>query len=290
VSRARWVVAAIAAAAVAPLAGAGWRSGGARAAAPEARRALADVSVVAQRRATAPDAIRELADPLPSDITADVRADETANARASTWRVTVRRPGQLVALRTAGVRAAGEDWVAVRIEGEASGASEFEPMTWETTDPKTLATTRGLLRLAPEGSALTARLSLAAPAPVVRHEAERRHVCEAHGDGSGGFTVLCKIDGEGRRVGVANVTDPRPLEDVWTMAPQAPKKTGRRGSTVVRLDLPLGPGAARARVLGYVDGMTGVVVRAEASWLHGEPEPSLTVLTTARAQPAAPRF
>jgi hypothetical protein len=136
------------------------------------------------------------------------------------------------------------------------------------------------------------RLSLATTAPIVRRHAERRHACEAHGDGSGGFTVLCRVDPEARRVGVANVTDPRPLEDVWAMPVPKPKRApaGRAAATLVRLDLPLRPGESRGRVVGYVDGLTGVVVRAEASWLHAEPEPSLALLASARTQPTSWNF
>src|SRR5262249_4905976 len=99
--------------------------------------------------------------------------------------------------------------------------------------------------------------------------------CAGHHDGLGGFTVLCRFAKAARHVGVANVTSARSLDDAWVVGDKAP---------LVRLDLPLAPGAAQGRVIGFSYGVSGVVLRAEAAWPEGE-QASLVIEESERAQP-----
>jgi hypothetical protein len=76
--------------------------------------------------------------------------------------------------------------------------------------------------------------------------------------------------------GVANVTGARSLDDAWLVAgPSGP---------LVRLDLPASQGGAEARVVGMVQGVKGVVLRAEATFFEGE-APALSLEASERAQP-----
>ena len=94
--------------------------------------------------------------------------------------------------------------------------------------------------------------------------------------------VIVRIDAAGKV--------PEPEADArWT-------RIGLNGAWVipgkeplVRLDLPLSPGLAEARLIGFVHGLTGASIRAEAAWAPGE-EPTLLVEASERVQPANPGF
>ena len=219
-----------------------------------------------------PPEVRETSAPVPADVTASVRP-----AKGGGWSVRLSRRGQLVAVRHGSVRAAAA--------GEASlvlAAGDAEPVIWETTRLDTLATVRGTIHVEglEAGGKPLARLRLAeAPVPAGR-EARRLHTCAAHEDGAGGFTVLCRVRA---RPGAASVTGDDDKADVWVVPADA------TGASVARLDLPASSAGVAARVLGYSAGVDGVVVRAEASRVAGEPRPVLSLLSAERAQPQIPR-
>lgn len=208
----------------------------------------------------------------PPDVT--VELTEAPNA----LRLVLRRPRYIVALRTADRVEAAEDWVSAGIEG--LGGRELG-MEWETTDPRSLDTVRGGLWIAagPEGPTVT-WFGLPEPVVVASHQ-EHLHTCRALGATGGGFTILCRVARSARKLSVTNVTDESLLSNVWMSAGAA---------HIARLDLPLGEGDAPARLMGYVDGVTAVVVRAEASWVRGEEHPTLALFAATRRQPVVATF
>jgi len=212
----------------------------------------------------------------PGDLKVEITPDGAGH------RVVVRRPGHLVALHYGRARAAGRDWAAVHVEIKASGSpaqagKPLDPLVWETTPLDALTTSRGLVSLHPEGGELRADLSLSAPPEPWGKASGPHHTCAAHRDPHGGFTVLCRLHHGAHRASAANVTGPRVEDHAWVVSGKEP---------LVRLDLPLFPGLAEARVIGFVHGLTGAVLRAEASWAPGE-EPTLVIEEAERDQPVA---
>lgn len=211
--------------------------------------------------------------PAPTDLSAEV------SGGGPELRLSLRRAGHLVALGDGTTRAAGEDWVAVTLDPRTGNAASPPSLVWETTDLASLATTRGVVRFRPgAGAPVPELVSSAPPAIAARHEG-KHHRCEAVHDERGGFVVLCLVDAKARRVAAASPVGARALEDVWI----GPSRPGR--PTLVRLDLPVVRGGAAARLVGYVDGATAVAVRAEASWLFGEPSAKLFLGALSKVQP-----
>ncbi len=87
--------------------------------------------------------------------------------------------------------------------------------------------------------------------------------------------MLCTFAKGVRVTGVANVTGAHALDDAWLVPEKSP---------LVRLDLPRSPGGAEGRVIGLVQGVTGVALRVEASFAEGE-APALVFGESERAQP-----
>lgn len=216
--------------------------------------------------------------PAPADLKVEITRDGRGH------RVVVRRPGHLVALQYGAAHAAGKDWAAVHVEVSASAsrsksasASPLDPLVWESTPLDALTTARGLVSLHQEGDELRADLSLSEAPVSAGTDSGAHHTCAAHRDTAGGFAVLCRLHHGAKRVSVANVTGPRVEDDTWVTDGKDP---------LVRLDLPLVPGAAEARVVGFVHGFTGAVIRVEGSWPEGE-APALVIAETERTQPIA---
>jgi hypothetical protein len=113
-----------------------------------------------------------------------------------------------------------------------------------------------------------AKLFVLPPAAPVAVEKRHLHTCASYRDTRTGFTVVCQLHRGAWRVGVANLTGENPSQDVWATPGEEP---------TVRLDLPIAKGGAEARLLGYISGGTGIAIRAEASWIEGEDEPSITL-------------
>lgn len=218
-----------------------------------------------------PPPMRELSAEVPDDVKFEVRAEGDAIVR-----VHVRRAGHLVALRRLDARSAGAEEASLPVlRSELTDAA----LVWETTrlEPaESSRTTRGVLRLDVDGKP---RSRLAESPAVVPRDERRKHRCWSYADGFGGSTVLCRI---AAYASAANVTGEDPLQDAWAV-PNIER-------SLVRLDLPAPLDAAEARVVGYVDGRTAVVIRAESSFLPGEAGPSLTVLSAEREQRPVAHF
>jgi hypothetical protein len=206
-----------------------------------------------------------------------------AKADRDEVRVTLRRPGSLVALIHPAARSSAEHEATLHVQRPRGAGSESTELVWEATPMAGLATTRGLLLLRAHGADLEAELSeLDAPRPAGTFDGPL-HACRAHADAVRGFVVLCRLDRSARRVKPADVTGARPLELV-----AAERTPPRDRGPLVRLDLPLEPGEAQARAVGFVHGFSGFVLRAEASWAPGEAAPVLVVQHGARTQPVSP--
>jgi hypothetical protein len=176
------------------------------------------------------------------------------------------RQGFLVALRRAGARAVGDG--TARLDVGTGGTGEA-PVVWETTQVKTLETTRGTIDVGGGGEVRVAAVGVP---PAVAEEGKRGHRCRAHEDGSGGFAVVCQT---GAIAAARHVSSDAP-QDGLTMV---------REGTFVRLDLPAPVGRPEAFAIAYVDGFSRVVIRAEASMVAGEAKPSLALVSAARVQP-----
>lgn len=247
----------------------------------------ATASITADRPAAEPAAaesgVTSVDTAAPSDVTLEISAEGGRSQR-----VVVHRPGYLVALLHGAARSAGKDWAALRVQSAepsakrrpAAPGAEIDRLVWESTRLGTFVTERGLVSLSHDGSSLAGRLSLAAP-PVTAGETKTAHAaCVAHHDGAGGFTALCRLDHAARRVAAANVTGLRVIEGAVVV-------TDKHLDPLVRLDLPLAPGAGEARVVGFTLGRVGHALRVEASWAPGE-APALFFAEAARTQPQAP--
>lgn len=214
-----------------------------------------------------PEPERELS--APPDVTVVVSQEGSA------IRLSIKRPGYVVALRSREHVSVAQDWVSALVAGFDGRGLE---MQWETTDPRSLETVRGGLRIVGGTEGPTVDW-FSLPDPVVfASRQDRLHACRAHASGDG-YTVLCKVGKSARKLSVSNVTDETLLSNVWMSS----------GEThVVRLDLPLSEGEAPARMMSYLDGITAIVVRAEASWVRGEERPSMALFAATRGQPIVP--
>lgn len=249
--------------------------------APELERASPPASGLAR------DPEPSAAGAVPHDVTTTV-----ARAEQGKLRVTVGRPGHLVMLRAGASRGAGHGSASILLDGLQKQAEE--PLFWDTIDPSSLALARGVVRLSTgQGAEIVATPALIGYPASAATQDDHLHRCAAHGDGAGGFSVVCRLKPTAWRVGAASITGADPREDVWIMDARSvstgsidPTTGWSRVDTFVRMDLPLAPGAAEGRILTYMAAATGVVVRAEATRLPGE-EPSILITSASRAQPVS---
>lgn len=231
----------------------------------------ADRAVITEPR----DTVESLDTPPPADVAVEITPDPRGGHR-----IVLRRPGFLVSLRHESARAAGDDWSAIHLTAQPGQNAGRDRLVWETTNPTTLATTRGLVSLTLSGGSMRAALSSARDPEPAGAWKSKRATCAAHRDGLGGFTVLCRFAKGVQHVGVANVTGARALDDAWITAGSSP---------IVRLDLPRRPGGAEGRVIGFTSGRSGIALRAEASFPEGEAA-TLLLEESERVQPLAPAF
>lgn len=202
--------------------------------------------------------------PVPGDLKVTVR--KTARGPV----VSLQRPGHVVALKH------GRDrWVGLNRLDWTPKPGQPATLVWETTSSKTLETVRGEVSwAAEEGKAALQNATL----PVATaSESAVAHACRAHGDGAGGFVVMCKVDGA---AAAATVEGDDPRRGVWSQA---------GGATMVRFDIPMEGDGVDTKVLGYEKGGRGVIVRVEASRAPGESAPTLALLSDNRVQPQAIR-
>lgn len=223
--------------------------------------AAAKVDVAAAE--TAPPVVSE-GEPVeaPADLKITVQATKQGRL------LKVQRYGHVLAIRRGGSVHVGMHEV---ILPAAAGA---EDLVWEATSPKTLETLRGRATAPADGKATfgnTVRLA------TVTGDVMPSHRCVGHGDGAGGFTVLCSVDG---MAAAASVDGEDPKRGVWSLAGE---------KTVVRLDLPMNGDGASSKVMGYEKAGRGVLVRVEASRAPGELAAVLAVGSDGRVQPAVIR-
>jgi hypothetical protein len=200
---------------------------------------------------------------VPADLAVHVERDSAG------MHVRVGRRGFLVALRRDDARAVND--VTARLDVPPEG-TDVTPIAWETTKLATLETTRGTIGVDARGNL---RVRVGESPPSVAEDVKRGHRCRAHGDGSGGFTVVCRT---GTILAVRNLASDTPQEGVTTVT---------HDGTFVRLDLAAQAGRAAAFVIAYTDRNTRVVVRAEASLVAGEEKPSFALVSAYRDQPIA---
>lgn len=198
--------------------------------------------------------------PVPSDLKVTVR--KTAKGPI----VSFLRTGHVVALKQ------GKDrWVGLSRLDWTPKPGQPPTLVWETTSAKTLETVRGEVTWSGEDTKVAVQ-NATLPAATLS-EAAAQHACRAHGDGAGGFVVVCRVDGAAAAAAVEG-DDPR--KGVWSQAGT---------STMVRFDIPMEGDGIDTKVLGYEKGGRGVIVRVEASRAPGEAAPSLAILSDSRVQP-----
>ncbi|MEZ4298244.1 MAG: hypothetical protein R3B70_25045 [Polyangiaceae bacterium] len=196
---------------------------------------------------------------VPSDLVVSVSESPAGKT------LKVQRSGHLLA-----VVGAGERRVALHEITLAVGSASASELTWETTSPRSLETLRGKLSVGADGK--VAVTSVVAPASRVT-DTRHSHNCVGHGDGAGGFVVVCTVDAPAAGT---SLDGDKPQDGVWSLA-------GER--TLLRFDLPMTGDGASARVLGYEKGGQGVIVRIEASRVPGEEEAVLAIGADSRPQP-----
>lgn len=189
--------------------------------------------------------------------------------------ITVVHASHLVYLEQGGVRVLGY--------GSATlTASMAQPIVWETSEKDSLQTLVGDVVLE-ETSASKPKATLV-PRRMLKpaaETAEPRHACKAFAHEATTFSVLCRVNS--LTVSAARAFGDKPQDGVV--------HTASGETTFFRMALDPGEEGVDAQILGYADGVRGHVVRAEASFVAGEQAPSITLLSSSRAQPVPmPRF
>ncbi len=220
---------------------------------------------------------------------AEANAPVARLSRTSTGahRLVVEKTGTFVHLRYREVASAGPDWAAIELR-PGDRAPEADVAVWESTDPQTLATRRGLVRFSLAKGAAPEIAAAQEPRPGPQ-STSRVRACQAHEDGASGFAVVCRIGHETSGVRAIRPTAAKPLSGAWVWDVPGPGKKGK-ATRFVRFDLPLSPGSAESGALAYVHAGKGVVVRADATWASATETPSLLFTETSRAQPVSPSF
>lgn len=201
-------------------------------------------------------------------------------------RLVVEQTGTFVHLSYREVASAGPDWAAIELRA-GDRAPRSDVAVWESTDPRTLVTRRGLVRFSLDRGARPEVSAAEPPRPGPVSSSPVR-TCRAHEDGASGFAVVCRVMGRLSGVRAIRPTAAKPLSGAWVWdVPRAGKAEAAR---FVRFDLPLVPGAAESGALAYVHAGKGVVVRADATWASPTEAPALLFTETSRAQPVSSFF
>jgi len=192
------------------------------------------------------------------------------------------KSGALVALRAGETIASGDSWAALALTAIAPGADP-PPLVWEVTELRNHGeptTTRGFVDLHRDRDGVRATLALA-EAPVTRDRLETKTFsCVAFDDGDRGVTTVCRVDAAS--VFAASLTAAEPRTGIAVAAVGM-----NRSVKLVRLDAPLRSKHEQSLMFAFKDGIDGIEVRADASWLPGEDEPSFALTSLRRRQPAA---
>jgi len=199
----------------------------------------------------------------PGDLAVHVERDRAG------MHVRVGRRGFLVALRRGEARAVNDATARLDVPPEGTDATNI---AWETTTLATLETTRGTIGVDAGGNV---RVRVGEAPRSVAEDVKQGHRCRAYEDGLGDDTVVCHT---GTILAVKNLASDTPLEGVTTVT---------HDGACVRLDLAARVGHPAAFVVAYTDRNARVVVRAEASLVAGEENPSLALVSAYRDQPIA---
>lgn len=217
----------------------------------------------------------------PADIA--VRFERTSNGSR---RLVVEKTGTFMHLQYREVASAGPDWASIELRS-GDRAPKDDVAVWESTDPVTLATTRGTVRFSLASSETPRAVLADAPRPGPRDGSSVR-TCQSFEDGDHGFAVVCSIAKKTSGVRAIRPTSQRPLDAAWVW--DVPAAAKRPASRFVRFDLPLTPGGAESGAIAYVLGGSGVVARADASWPSRAETPTLLFTESSRKQPLSPTF
>ncbi|MFO0590077.1 MAG: hypothetical protein U0441_21225 [Polyangiaceae bacterium] len=222
---------------------------------------------------------------VPSKRTPDVkyRLERTANGAR---RLVVEKTGTFMHLQYRDVASAGPDWASIELR-PGDRAPKGDVAVFESTDPRTLATSRGVVSF-----------SLAEEAPLSAYEIERvkegprsdsaLRTCQSIESVGKGYVVFCSIPGKAPGVRAIRPTSAHPLEAAWVWdVPRAGKLAATR---FVRIDLPLQPGGAESGAIAFVHGGKGVVIRADATWPSASEPQALLFTEASRTQPVSPFF
>lgn len=201
-------------------------------------------------------------------------------------RLVVEKTGSFMHLQYRDVASAGPDWAAIELRA-GDRAPEADVAVWESSDPRTLATTRGIVRFSLKEGARPEAVLAEAPAPGPRDDSPVRK-CQSIQDGDAGFAVLCSIGMATSGVRAIRPTSAHPLAAAWVW--DVPKAANQPASRFVRIDLPLTAGGAESGAIAYVHGGRGVVVRADATWPSAREPKALLFVESSRSQPLSPSF
>lgn len=222
----------------------------------------------------------------PADI--EARLELGANGAR---RLVVKQTGTFMHLRYREVTSGGPDWAAIELRA-GDKPPPADVAVWESTDPHTLVTRRGLVRFSLAGGAPPEATAAAAPLLGARATGGL-HTCQSHADGESGFAVVCRIGKGPSAVRAIRPASKKPLSRAWVWdVPRAAKSADpkSRAERFARIDLPLSPGGADGGAIAYVHGGKGVVLRAEATWPSAAEAPAILLTETSRAQPVSPFF
>ncbi len=217
----------------------------------------------------------------PADVA--VRLERT---NTGARRLVVEKTGTFVHLQYHDVASAGPDWAAIELRA-GDRAPEGDVAVWESSDPRTLATTRGLVRFSLKEGARPEATLAEAPAAGPRDDSAVR-TCQSIQDGDSGFAVLCHVSMATSGVRAIRPTSAHPLAAAWVW--DVPKAGKQKASRFVRIDLPLTAGGAESGAIAYVHGGRGVVVRADATWPSSREPKALLFTEASRTQPVSPTF
>lgn len=222
------------------------------------------------------------------NVTAEAASIDVRLERTSTGarRLVVEKKGTFMHLQYREVGSAGPDWASLELR-TGDRAPKADVAVWESTDPRTLATTRGVVQFSLLSADRPEARMAEAPRPGPEDGTAVRK-CQSIEDGSRGFAVLCAVTMKTSGVRAIRPTSAHPLAAAWVW--DLPKSGKTPASRFVRIDLPLTPGGAESGAIAYVLGGKGVVVRADATWPSRAEAPSLLFTEASRSQPVSPTF
>src|SRR5262245_13007394 len=182
---------------------------------------------------------------------ADVEARMELTSRGS-HRLVVEKKGSFVHVQYREVESAGPDWAAIELRA-GDRAPKGDVAVWESTDPQSLVTQRGVVRFTLSDNSKPEAVA-AEPPRLGPRDVSAVRTCQAHEDGASGFAIVCRISSLTSGVRAIRPVSAHPLAGAWVW--DLPKAAS--GARFVRIDLPLSAGGAEAGAIAYVHGAKGV--------------------------------